>query len=63
MAEMTYEKAMNKLQTIVKKLEQGSLSLDETIKLYTEGIELSGFCTKCLEEAKQKITKISSQGE
>lgn len=59
MAELTYEQAMAKLSAVVAKIEQGDASLDETIKLYAEGVELSGFCTKCLEDAKQKITKIS----
>ncbi len=55
---MTYESAVKRLEEIVNLLDNGNASLDESMKLYEEGIELSSFCEKKLSEAKQKITEI-----
>lgn len=55
MTENVFEKNLERLEDIVKKLEDGSCSLDESIKLFEEGIKLSGDCNKTLENAKQKI--------
>lgn len=55
MTENVFEKNLERLEDIVKKLEAGSCSLDESIKLFEEGIKLSGDCNKTLENAKQKI--------
>ena len=59
MGKMTFETALKELEETVKKLESDELTLDESIKLYTKGNELSAFCLKQLEEAKLKITDIS----
>lgn len=59
MKKMTYEQALDKLKETVSKLESGNISLTESVKLYEEGMRLSVFCTKCLDDAKQKITDIS----
>lgn len=59
MAELTYENALKELEKIVEKLEKNDLSLDENMKLYEKGNELSAFCLKCLEDAKLKVTDIS----
>ncbi|HQO37383.1 MAG TPA: exodeoxyribonuclease VII small subunit [Candidatus Omnitrophota bacterium] len=55
MAEIKFEEALKKLEKIVEELEQGDLSLDEALKKYQEGIELSRACTARLENAKKKI--------
>ena len=55
MTENVFEKNLERLEDIVKKLEDGRCSLDESIKLLEEGIKLSGDCNKTLEKAKQKI--------
>ncbi|MDD4941645.1 MAG: exodeoxyribonuclease VII small subunit [Candidatus Omnitrophica bacterium] len=55
MAEIKFEDALKKLEKIVEELEQGDLSLDEALKKYQEGIELSRACTARLENAKKKI--------
>lgn len=46
---------MNRLEEISTLLEQGSQSLDETLKLFEEGHELAEFCEKALDEAEKKI--------
>ena len=56
---MTYEKAMARLEAIVAKLDEGSLSLDESIKLFEESTKLTAFCNSCLEKAKLKVTELS----
>jgi len=58
MKNMTYEEALSKLEKIVEKLEEGSLSLDKSMELFEEGTRLSVFCEKCLNEAEQKITQL-----
>ena len=56
---MTFEKALFSLEEIVKKLESGKCSLDESVKLYEEAIKLSKECTEKLNDAKLKITDIT----
>ncbi len=58
MKNMTYEEALSKLEKIVEKLEEGSLTLDKSMELFEEGTRLSVFCEKCLNEAEQKITQL-----
>ncbi|HNX80778.1 MAG TPA: exodeoxyribonuclease VII small subunit [Candidatus Omnitrophota bacterium] len=55
MAEIKFEEALKKLEKIVDDLERGDLSLDEALKKYQEGIELSGQCSARLAGAKKKI--------
>jgi exodeoxyribonuclease VII small subunit len=55
MTEIKFEEALKKLEKIVEDLEKGDLSLDEALKKYQEGIELSRMCSQRLENAKKKI--------
>lgn len=57
--ELTYEKAVQRLEEILALLEKNEISLDESIKLFEEGTKLTAFCNEKLENAKQKITEIS----
>ena len=61
---MTFENAMSRLEEIVGKLESGKVSLDESLKLYEEGIELVRLCSDTLDKAEQKIkiVKTGSNG-
>jgi exodeoxyribonuclease VII small subunit len=58
MATKTFEQAIEKLEAIVDELEQGDLPLEETIKKFEEGMELSKFCTDKLNQAEQKLKKL-----
>lgn len=58
-----FEEALERLEQIVQKLEEGDLSLDESLKLFEEGIEISRFCTKKLSEAEKKVEKLIRMGE
>lgn len=55
MAELKFEEALKKLEKIVEQLEKGDLSLDEALKIYQDGIELSRLLGQKLENARKKI--------
>ena len=52
---MNFEQAMSRLEEIVRSLENGSATLDESLKLYEEGIGLVRTCSAKLDEAEAKI--------
>ena len=54
---VTFEESMNKLSEVPSQLEQGSVSLEKAIELYSEGVKLAAECRKQLQEAKLKITE------
>jgi exodeoxyribonuclease VII small subunit len=54
-AEQKFEDAFQKLEGIVKKLEEGNLSLEDSLKAFEEGVRLSRFCSKKLDEAEKKV--------
>jgi exodeoxyribonuclease VII small subunit len=51
----SFEVALKRLEQIVQRLEQGELSLEESLQLYEEGVRLSRLCHARLEEAEAKI--------
>jgi exodeoxyribonuclease VII small subunit len=53
-----FEKSLQRLEEIVGKLEEGSVTLDEVLKLYEEGIGLSKKCMERLDEAELKVKKL-----
>jgi len=55
MAKQTFESAMRQLEQIAQELEAGELSLDLAMKKFEEGIQLSRFCTKKLDETERRI--------
>jgi exodeoxyribonuclease VII small subunit len=55
MAEKKFEEALERLEELVKQLENGDTPLDASLKLFEEGIRLSRLCTKRLEEAERKV--------
>lgn len=56
--DIKFEEALDKLAEINAKLESDEISLEESIKLFKEGLELSKLCQKKLDEAKLEIEKI-----
>ena len=54
-----FEKMMAELNEITEKLESGELSLSESMALFEKGVELTRKCGELLNEAKQKIVKIT----
>ncbi len=55
MAQVKFEQAMARLETIVSELEKGDLSLDDSLKIFEEGIKLSKICLKMLDDAEHKV--------
>ncbi|MBE9522123.1 MAG: exodeoxyribonuclease VII small subunit [Proteobacteria bacterium] len=56
MKEKQFEDAMKELEDIVKRLESGDLSLEESLKIFEEGIALSRYCFRKLEEAEKRVS-------
>lgn len=58
-----FESMMTQLEEITEKLESGELSLDESMTLFEKGVALTKACSKLLDEAQQKIVKITADDE
>lgn len=58
---MTYEKSLERLNEIIRLLENGEASLSESLDLYKEAVTLSVDCKKELEEAKLKVEIIDKK--
>jgi exodeoxyribonuclease VII small subunit len=56
MKKQTFENAIKKLEQIVLELETKDLPLDEAVKKFEEGVNLSKFCSKVLDETEKKVT-------
>ncbi|MBP5427535.1 MAG: exodeoxyribonuclease VII small subunit [Clostridiales bacterium] len=56
MGKFDFEKSMEKLQMVVNELEKGDLTIDESIKMFKQGIELSRLCTQKLDEVEKEVT-------
>ena len=63
MAEKKFEEAMQRLEDIVESLEESDLSLNDSLKVFEEGVKLIGFCSKRLEEVEQKVTMLVKENE
>ena len=50
-----FESSLKELETLVETIENGQLSLDESLEVFEKGIKLTQFCQKTLNEAEQKI--------
>lgn len=55
MAEKKFEAALARLEDIVRELERGDLPLEQSLKLFEEGIKLSRICHKRLDEAERRV--------
>jgi len=63
MAELTFEKALEKLEAVVVELEKGNVPLEKSMKLYEEGVALAAQCEKKLRAAKLKLSELSPDEE
>ncbi|MDL1972534.1 MAG: exodeoxyribonuclease VII small subunit [Deltaproteobacteria bacterium] len=52
---MKFEDAISRIEEIIKKLETGEIPLEESLKLFEEGMNLINFCQKKLNEVEQKV--------
>lgn len=55
---MDFEKKLSRLEQIVQKMEKGELELEESLKLFEEGVKLSRECHTQLNEAEVKVKKL-----
>ncbi|MGM8214074.1 exodeoxyribonuclease VII small subunit [Bacillaceae bacterium W0354] len=59
--ELTFEQAMEKLERIVAKLEEGDVPLEQAIEYYKEGMKLSKICNDKLKSVEIEMTKIMKE--
>jgi exodeoxyribonuclease VII small subunit len=59
--DLTFEQAIKKLTDIVGKIENGSISLEQSIAQYEQGMELIKYCRGVLQKAEKKIEEISKK--
>lgn len=57
----SFEESLKRLETIVEQLEKGDLALEDSLKLFEEGVGLSGACKKELDEAEGKVQILLKQ--
>lgn len=55
MAEKKFEAALSRLEEIVNSLESGELGLEQSLKLFEEGVKLARVCNSRLEDAERKV--------
>ena len=55
MSKEKFEDALGKLEEIVRRMEAGEMSLEESLKAFEEGIKLSRLCAKKLDEADRRV--------
>ena len=55
MKKKSFEEALSKLERITKELEEGDLSLEESLKYFDEGVKLAEYCNGKLNDAQKKV--------
>ncbi|PLR76448.1 exodeoxyribonuclease VII small subunit [Bacillus sp. V3-13] len=59
--QLTFEEAMEKLEVIVDRLEEGDVPLEEAISIYKEGMELSKLCHDKLKSVEEQLTQVLTE--
>ncbi|WP_273439871.1 exodeoxyribonuclease VII small subunit [Sedimenticola selenatireducens] len=60
-SEPSFEQALSELESLVETLEQGDLSLEESLKSFERGVALTRTCQMALKESEQKVQILSDQ--
>lgn len=58
---LDFEKALQELEQLVEILEQGDLSLEESLKKFEQGVKLTRSCQQALQQAEQKVQLLMEQ--
>lgn len=58
-----FEAALNELETLVEELEEGELSLEDSLKAFEKGIRLTRDCQQALSEAEQKVRLLIEEND
>ena len=59
----SFESAMEQLETLVSKMESGDLSLEESLRAFEKGVNLTRFCQDQLQKAELKVQELNSNSE
>ncbi|BBK28143.1 exodeoxyribonuclease VII small subunit [Staphylococcus arlettae] len=59
----SFEEMMEELETIVQKLDNENVSLEESLELYQRGMKLSASCDETLKNAEQKVNELIKEDE
>lgn len=62
MAELTFEQAFGQLEEVVRQLESGELSLEQSLALFEKGMRLAKLCEGKLDQAQQKVSQLAGIG-
>ena len=60
---LDYEASITELESLVERLEQGDLSLEESLKLYENGVLITRDCQEALSQAEQKVQLLLQQSD
>lgn len=60
---LSFENALAELESLVEQLEQGDISLEDSLKRFERGIELTRTCQKALADAEQKVHILTESGQ
>lgn len=63
MPEKKFEEAMKRLEEIVQSLDRGNLTLEDSLKIFEEGMKLVGFCNSKLDEAEKKVSLLIKESD
>lgn len=63
MEQLTFEKAMQRLEEITEKIQNQEVTLEESLVLYQEGIELSKFCKEQLDRFQNRLEELSKNDQ
>lgn len=58
---LSFEEALKKLESIVEQLENEEITLEDSVKLYEEGVKMSKFCAEILEQAELRIEQVNEE--
>lgn len=58
-----FEKTLTELEAVVERMEQGDLSLEDSLKEFERGISLTRACQQALAEAEQRVTQLTADGQ
>jgi len=60
---LSFEQAIDQLNQIVSRIEQGQIPLQESLEQYEKGMKLIQHCRKILQDAEKRIERVSAQNE
>jgi exodeoxyribonuclease VII small subunit len=62
MAKQKFEESLARLEQITRELEEGNLSLEDSLKIFDEGVKLAEFCNRKLDEAQKRVDLLLKKG-